>query len=142
MGLWNKDCSSRLTGATSERTIKVGACHRYQHLQSISQGREDQANTEPSLPTTGAALNCISEECLRSTFLFEALVAKTGVFMPLKIPQHKKIRHCCQNRARAGKNQTCWSPSAQQSEQLCNISLSASSAHTDDALTDSSLQED
>lgn len=90
MGLWNKDCSSRLTGATSERTIKVGACHRYQHLQSISQDREDQVNTEPFLPTTGAALNCISEECLRSTFLFEALVAKTGVFMPLKIPQHKK----------------------------------------------------
>jgi len=26
---------------------------------------------------------------LESTFLFKALVAKTGVFMPLKIPQHK-----------------------------------------------------
>lgn len=104
IGVRNEDCSSRLAGTTSERTMKVGACHRYllastsgmteslvgSHQAALFHTLRSPQRLRSSHHRRCTALNCISEGCLKSTFLFKALVAKTGVFMPLKNPTTQK----------------------------------------------------
>lgn len=103
-GVRNGDCSYSLTGTTSERTTKAGACHRYllpstsglteslvgTHQAALFHTLRSPRRLRSSRHGCCAALNCVSEGCLKSTFLFKALVAKTGVFMPRKNPTTQK----------------------------------------------------